>query len=178
HRCLLRRSAAIHSSREFAICNLLAVRAKVLKQDARRGSGQNSPATNDPHCSWRNISERNSLVRAPRHRFRRNFARESADLRVAILKYQCAGRKVRDYFCARKNSVCTGQTPPSHLERAKFATLHPRQAIKTEPAIRRDLCESRRARKRRLCPRRIRTDSTRRTLVPETAVASMAQAAE
>src|SRR5262249_44787642 len=61
--CLLRRNAAIHSSRVFAICNPLAARAKVLKRDVRPDSLQNSPATNDPHCSRRNISERSSLVR-------------------------------------------------------------------------------------------------------------------
>src|ERR1700757_4163756 len=46
------------------------------------------------------------------------------------------------------------------------------------PAIRHDLSELRRARKRRRYPRRIGTGSTRRTPVPETAVASTARAAE
>src|SRR5262249_7542794 len=46
------------------------------------------------------------------------------------------------------------------------------------PTIRHDLSESPCARKDRLCPRRIGTGSTHRTLVPETTVASTAQAAE
>src|SRR5690242_1218494 len=45
-------------------------------------------------------------------------------------------------------------------------------------AIRHDLSESRRAREGRLCPRRIGTGSMHRTLVPETTVASTAQATE
>src|SRR5438309_2902533 len=46
------------------------------------------------------------------------------------------------------------------------------------PAIRHDLSELRHARKRHRYPRRIGTGSTRRTPVPETAVASTARAAE
>src|SRR5437879_13730821 len=46
------------------------------------------------------------------------------------------------------------------------------------PAIRHDLSELHRVRKRRPYPRRIGTGSTRRTPVPETAVASTARAAE
>src|SRR5262245_20519347 len=94
----LHRIWANRLSKAFPIRSPAAGRAKARKQDAKPGVLQSSPTTVGHHFVPKNIEGQNLLVRGPHHRFRQNFATETASRPSATAKDRCADRKARDSF--------------------------------------------------------------------------------
>src|SRR5215470_17955575 len=172
------RSDASRSSKALPTCNLVAGPAKAPKQDTKPGVVQGLSTRAAHRFVPRNTEARSLLGRAPRRRFHRSFAAETANLPDATSEARYADNKARDSFRARKNQVCTVKKSRDHLVHVSLSTFLFRSASRMAPTTQRDLCESHCGRPRRQRRQKIEKDWTRRILVPETAMVSTVRAEE